>query len=89
VDLRHVYSFQALRAFAYGLASVILGASMARSGLSSAEVGLVFASLLAGSAIASPGLGRRATDFLRRSLYGVLDVLMAIAGGVFARSRSD
>jgi len=40
-------------AFVYGFASVILGASLPRSGLSAAQVGLVFASLLVGSAIAS------------------------------------
>lgn len=88
MDLRRLYLLQALRAFAYGFASVILGASLARSGLSSAEVGLVFASLLAGSAIASLGLARRADRLGRRRVYGLLYALMAITGGVFALSDS-
>jgi MFS family permease len=88
VDLRRIYLLQALRAFAYGFASVILGASLARSGLSGAEVGLVFASLLAGSAIASLGLARRADGLGRRRVYGLLYLLMAIAGAVFALSDS-
>jgi predicted MFS family arabinose efflux permease len=88
VDLRRIYVLQALRAFAYGFASVILGASLARSGLSGVEVGLVFASLLAGSAIASLGLARRADRLGRRRVYAVLYVLMAIAGAAFALSDS-
>jgi hypothetical protein len=54
-DLRMIFLLQPLRAFAYGFASVILGASLARSGLSGSQVGAVFASLLAGSAIGSRG----------------------------------
>lgn len=79
---------QALRAFAYGFGSVILGASLARSGLSGAEVGLVFASMLAGSAIASLGLARRADRLGRRRVSALLYVLMALAGAVFALSDS-
>jgi predicted MFS family arabinose efflux permease len=87
-DLRLIYLLQALRAFAYGFASVILGASLAHSGLSGSQVGLVFASLLAGSAIASLGLARRADRLGRRRVYATLFVLMAIAGTVFAQTDS-
>jgi len=72
VDLRRIYLLQALRAFAYGFASVILGASLARSGLPGAQGGLVFASLLAGSAIASLGLASRADRLGRRRVYGLV-----------------
>lgn len=88
VDLRRIYLLQALRAFAYGFASVILGASLAHSGLSGTEVGLVFASMLAGSAVASLGLARRADRLGRRRAYGLLYALMTIAGAMFALSDS-
>ena len=42
-DLRIILAVQALRAFTYGFASVVLGASLAQGGLSDFEVGLVFA----------------------------------------------
>src|SRR5205823_3611572 len=88
VDLRRIYLLQAVRAVAYGFGSVILGVSLAHSGLSSAQVGLVLASLLAGSALASLLLVRRADRLGRRRVYGLLFVLMAVAGTVFALSGS-
>jgi MFS family permease len=88
LDLRRIYVLQAIRAFAYGFASVILGASLARSDLSGGEVGLVLASMLAGSAIASLGLSRRADRLGRRRIYRLLYALMTIAGVVFALSES-
>jgi hypothetical protein len=48
---------QALRAFAYGFASVLLGASLADGGFSPTEVGLVFTAMLAGNAFFSIGVG--------------------------------
>ena len=77
-----------MRAVAYGFGSVILGVSLAHSGLSSAEVGLVLASLLAGSALASILLVRRADRLGRRRVYGVLYGLMAVAGTIFALTSS-
>jgi len=84
VDLRRIYLLQALRAFTYGFGSVLLGASLAGAGLSGGEVGLVFASMLAGSAVASLGLARRADRLGRRRVYAGLYGLMAAAGTVFA-----
>jgi MFS family permease len=88
VDLRRIYVLQAIRAFAYGFASVILGASLARSDMSGEEVGLILFSMLAGSATASLGLSRRADRLGRRRVYRLLYGLMAIAGIVFALSDS-
>ncbi len=39
MDLRRIYLLQSLRAFASGFASVILGASLGHSGLSSIAAG--------------------------------------------------
>jgi MFS family permease len=87
-DLRRIYLLQGLRAFAYGFGSVLLGASLARSGLAGGAVGVVFASLLAGSALASFGLARRADRIGRRRAYAILLGLMAVAGVLFASTGS-
>src|SRR5262249_27045066 len=88
VDLSRIYLLQAVRAVAYGFGSVILGVSLAHSGLSSTQVGLVLASLLAGSALASLLLVRRADRLGRRRVYRLLYALMAVAGTIFALTSS-
>ena len=88
MDIRRIYLLQAVRAGAYGFGSVILGASLARGGLGSAQVGLVLGSLLAGSALASIGLARRADRLGRRRVYAILYGLMAVAGTVFALTNA-
>lgn len=83
-DLRRLYLLQALRAFAYGFGSVVIGASLAREGFTGLEVGLILGSLLAGSALASLLLARQADRLGRRSVYLLLFALMGLAGTVFA-----
>ena len=57
-DAKRILAVQALRAFAYGLGSVLIGVSLEREGLSGPMVGVVLGSLLAGSAIVSVLLAR-------------------------------
>ncbi len=83
-DARLILAVQALRAFAYGAGSVLLGVSLARGGLSPTRVGLVLAALVAGIAIASVVLARYGERFGRRRAYALLLALMAITGSVFA-----
>jgi len=83
-DARTILIVQALRAFAYGLGSVLIGASLARSGLSAAEVGGVLASLLAGAALVSVLLARYGDRVGRRRCYRLLLLVMAFAGATFA-----
>ena len=83
-DARTILIVQALRAFAYGLGSVLIGASLARSGLSAAEVGGVLASLLAGAALVSVLLARYGDRVVRRRCYRLLLLVMAFAGATFA-----
>lgn len=83
-DLRIVLAVQALRAFAYGFGSVILGSSLAGGGLSELEVGILFASMLAGSALASIAVGVAGERVGRRRAYTVLLVVMGLAGTAFA-----
>jgi predicted MFS family arabinose efflux permease len=88
LDARRILAVQALRAFVYGLGSVVLGVSLDREGLSRAEVGLVLGALLAGAALASVLLARFGDRVGRRRCYRVLLVLMGAAGTVFALTSS-
>ena len=83
-DLRSILAVQALRAFAYGFASVLLGASLADGGFSPTQVGLVFTAMLAGNAIVSIGVGTFGERIGRRRLYATLLALMGLAGSVYA-----
>ena len=85
-DLRIILGIQALRAFGYGFASVVLGSALADSGLSAAEVGLVFAAILAGNAIVSITVGVVGDRVGRRRSYAVLLCAMAVAGVAYAWS---
>jgi predicted MFS family arabinose efflux permease len=87
-DLRAILAVQALRAFAYGFASVVLGTALAESGLSDTRVGLVFTAMLVGNALVSIGVGIVGDRWGRRRLYGLLLGLMGVAGSVYAFSHS-
>jgi predicted MFS family arabinose efflux permease len=83
-DARRILAVQALRAFVYGLGSVLVGVTLARRGLSTTEVGLVLAAMLAGSALATLLVGRYADRVGRRRVYLLLLAAMAAAGTLFA-----
>ncbi|MBI3647156.1 MAG: MFS transporter [Actinobacteria bacterium] len=87
-DLVKILLVQALRAFAYGFGTVILGTSLAQAGLTNAQVGLVFAAMLAGMAAAALVVGAVGERIGRRRLYGLLLALMGVAGTVFALTSS-
>src|SRR5262245_20317217 len=83
-DLRRILAIQAMRAFLYGFGSVLLGSVLAASGLSDAEVGLIFTAMLAGAALSSIVVGRRGERIGRRRTYRLLLAAMGVAGAVFA-----
>lgn len=83
-DLRFILAIQALRAFGYGVSSVLLGTILAADGLAASLVGAVFAAMLAGMAFSSLMTGRYADRFGRRRSYIMMLVAMAIAAAVFA-----
>jgi MFS family permease len=83
-DAARIIRVQALRALAYGAGSVLIGVSLDRADISGLAVGLILASLLVGSAIASLMLGRYGDRIGRRRCYTALLVVMALAGTAFA-----
>src|SRR5947208_2482949 len=76
-DARRILRAQALRAFAYGLGAVLLGATLKSRGLSSLQAGLVLAAVLAGTVVASLALGRWADRIGRRRCYIALYLALA------------
>jgi MFS family permease len=87
-DARLVIGGQAVRAFAYGLTSVLLGVTLDRLGLSGWQAGLVLTSVVAGTALASIAVARLAGRYGRRRCYLALYVLLGISGLVFAFATS-
>lgn len=83
-DIRRIATIQGLRAVGYGFASVTLGALLARAGLGDWQVGLVFASMLAGMGLATLGVAVAGDRIGRRRAYLALLLVMAVAGAVFA-----
>lgn len=83
-DARRILVVQALRAFAYGLGSVLIGVTLDQRGLSGTEVGLVLAAMLAGAALVSIALARFGDILGRRRTYLALLAVMGLAGAVFA-----
>jgi MFS family permease len=87
-DARRILLVQALRAFAYGLGSVLIGVTLADLGYSGVQVGLVLGALVAGSALMSLVLARYGERIGRRHWYVGLLVVMGFAGTVFALTGS-
>ena len=87
-DLRRVLIIQAMRAFLYGFASVLLGITLLSRGLSDAQVGLVFTAILAGMAVTSAVVGVGAHRLGWRRTYALLLLVMGCAGAVFALTGS-
>jgi hypothetical protein len=52
-DVRVIFSVQAVRAFLYGFSSILIGSSLAASGLDATAVGIVFTAMLLGMAVSS------------------------------------
>lgn len=87
-DARRILAVQALRAFAYGLGSVLIGVTLSQRGFSGLEVGVVLAALLAGAALMSLALARFGDRVGRRRFYIALMIGMGVAGTVFALTDS-
>jgi MFS family permease len=87
-DVRAIFSIQAIRAFLYGFSSILIGASLAATGLDEVAVGAVFTAMLLGMAISSLAVGRWGEAIGRRRTYVALLATMGVAGAVFALTGS-
>jgi MFS family permease len=87
-DVRLIFSVQAVRAFLYGFASILIGASLAETGLDELAVGMVFTAMLLGMAVSSLAVGRWGEAIGRRRTYMGLLAVMGVAGGTFALTGS-
>jgi MFS family permease len=86
-DLRRILGVQALRAAAYGFATVVLGTTLAATA-TEAQAGFIFAAMLAGMAAAALVVGAVGDRVGRRRVYSILLVAMAVAGVVFASTTA-
>jgi len=77
-----------VRAFAYGLGAVLLGAMLDERGLTSTQAGLVLAAVLAGTVLASLGVARWGDAVGRRRSYAALYGALLLTGMVFAYAES-
>jgi len=82
-DVRLIFSVQAIRAWLYGFSSILIGSSLAASGLDAAAVGAIFTAMLLGMAISSLAVGRWGERLGRRRTYVGLLSVMGLAGAVF------
>src|ERR1700686_2478260 len=83
-DTRILMTAQGARALAYGFGTVLLGGSLASSGLSHAQVGLLLTAVVAGMALMSIVVGTLGDRLGRRRVYAILFVGLAVSGLVFA-----
>jgi MFS family permease len=87
-DTRRVFAAQALRAFAYGFAAVLLGTSLEDREVPAWQVGAVLGATVAGTALMSVLVARHADRVGRRRWYAGLYVLLGVVGVVFAYAES-
>jgi len=78
----------AVRSFAYGFLSVVLGLYLDAIGLDTTAIGWVFSAALAGGAIMTVVLTAIADGFGRRTLLVIGAMLMALAGLVFVATNN-
>ncbi len=78
----------AVRSFAYGFLSVVLGLYLAAIGLDAIAIGIVFTAALAGGAVMTVFLTTVADQYGRRRVLIIGAALMALAGAVFALTDS-
>lgn len=83
-DLPLVFASQAVRAFGYGLGSVLLASTLAQRGLTGFTVGLVLGALLAGTVVAQLVVAGWADRLGRRRSYRLMYLALGVSGLVFA-----
>src|SRR2546425_11278830 len=83
-DGRFILAARAVRTFAYGYLSVLLGVYLEEVGLAPWQIGTVLTATLASSAGLTVVFSLLADRYGRRRMLALSALLMAVAGGVFA-----
>lgn len=83
-DTRLLIAGQAVRGFGYGFTAIVLGDLLAARRVHPVLAGVLLATVIAGSAIASLVVGARADQFGRRRSYGVFFLGVAVVGAIVA-----
>jgi len=84
VDGKKLLLTRVLRTFAYGYLAVILGLYLDRLGMGPVQVGLIFTSAIAGSAMMTVFWSLIADRYGRRRTVATMALLMAVGGIAFA-----
>jgi MFS family permease len=87
-DGRKLLAARALRTFAYGYLSVILGLYLDRLGLDATHIGFVFAAAIGGSTLMTIFWSLLADRFGRRRTVATMAILMAAGGLIFGLADS-
>jgi MFS family permease len=83
-DGKKLLATRVLRTFAYGYLAVVLGVYLDQLGMSKIQIGLIFTSAIAGSALMTVLWSLVADRYGRRRTIQTMAVLMAIGGVLFA-----
>jgi MFS family permease len=83
-DARLILSARAIRTFAYGYLSVLLGIYLEQVGFAPWQVGAILTATLTGSAVLTLVLSAAADRWGRRPMLALSALLMAASGGAFA-----
>lgn len=83
-DGRKILAARAVRSFAYGMLSVLLGVYLKEQGLGSFEIGAIFSLAIAGGALSTLVASAMADRVGRRTYLLAAGVLMSAAGLAFA-----
>jgi len=83
-DVRLVLTSQAVRAFGYGMASVLIASTLADRGLSPVGAGLILGAIVAGTVLAQLAVARWSDGWGRRRSYVTLYVALALSAIAFA-----
>jgi len=84
LDGKKLLVTRVLRTFAYGYLAVILGVYLDGLGMTPVQVGVIFSSAIAGSALMTVLWSLVADRYGRRRTVATMAVLMAVGGAVFA-----
>jgi len=86
-DAQLIVTMRALRSFAYGLLALLLSVALSQAGFSPAAIGVIITVSLLGDFLGTYVIALYADQWGRRRTLGILALLMAATGALFALTR--